>query len=302
MAQRSDAEVYALVQATRDAVDRQLSQPALSAKPANIGRYDIVFSARAMADILGATLVPATELDRTLGYEANASGTSYLGPDPMTKLGTPIASPVVTVTAERSTPHAVATVKWDDEGVVPEPFTLVKDGILVDYQTTREQAAWLTPWYHKQGHAVRSHGCAITPSAGMVTTQHTPNIVLQPDAGTADEESLISELEHGLFVPNINVDMDFQCSDGIGHIGTAIEIRNGRRIAAVSFPNNGLGLLFRATDFWKNVQAVSGAKSVEWFDGRQTRKGNPSQSTPYSIATVPALVKQQAIVNLQRKV
>jgi TldD protein len=298
LVRHSNDELYALVEAEREAADRRTP---LSGKPADIGRYDIVYSAAAMAEILGSTLVPGTELDRALGYEANATGTSYLGPDPMKFLGTPVASSVVTVTAERSTPDALATVKWDDEGVTPQPFALVKNGVLVDYQTTREQAAWLTPWYQKQGRPVASHGCAGAPSAGFVTMQHTPNIVLEPSAGMEDEEELIAQMSHGLFVPRVAVDMDFQCSSGMGTIPGAFEIRNGKRVAVVSFSSGVLGTLFRAMDFWKNVMAVGGAKSAKWFNGSPSLKGEPPQSTGYSIRAVPALVKQQAILDPMRK-
>jgi TldD protein len=287
-----------LVEAEREAADRQKS---LTGKPADIGRYDIVYSAAAMTQILGSTLVRATELDRALGYEANATGTSYLGPDPMKLLGTPVASPVVTVMCERSTSDAVATVKWDDEGVTPETFALVKKGVLVDYQTTREQAAWIAPWYQKQGRAVASHGCAGAPSAGDVTMQHTPNIVLEPSVGTEDEESLIAQMEHGLYVPGITVYMDFQCSSGFGLIPGAFEVRNGKRAAVVNFASGTLGTVFRSADFWKDVTAVGGAKSAAWFDGPEVYKGEPGQGTGYSLCAVPALVKGQAIIDPAKK-
>lgn len=294
LVRHSNEELYALVETEREALERR---PRLSAKPVDIGRYDIVYSSAAMAAILGCTLVPATEVDRALGYEANATGTSYLGPDPLMLLGTQVASPAVTVTAERSTQSAVATVKWDDEGVMPEPLTLVKDGMLTDYQTTREQAAWLAPWYHKQGQPVRSHGCAGAPSAGYVTMQHTPNIVLHPSTASTDDETLIAQVEHGLYVPSISVDMDFQCSNGIGRIPSAFEIRNGKRTAIM----NVVGTLFRSADLWKNVTMVGGAKSAMWFDGARSRKGEPGRSTGYSICTVPALVKNQAIIDPMKK-
>jgi hypothetical protein len=60
-------------------------------------------------------------------------------------------------------------------------------------------------------------------------------------------------------------------------------------------------MLFRAADFWKNVMAMGGTKSAMWFNGAPSRKGEPPQSTGYSIRAVPALVKQQAIVDPMRK-
>ena len=36
----------------------------------------------------------------------------------------------------------MATCGYDDDGVKTEEWYLVKDGLFVDYQTTREQVLW----------------------------------------------------------------------------------------------------------------------------------------------------------------
>src|SRR5690606_6648288 len=59
----------------------------LPIKPGQVGRFDAVFDARSVAGLTDETLGRATELDRALGYEANASGTSYLN-DPLGMIGT----------------------------------------------------------------------------------------------------------------------------------------------------------------------------------------------------------------------
>ena len=134
---------------------------AAGAKPMTIGRYTVVCDGATMASMVNATLGVATQLDRALGYEANAGGTTVLD-DPLAMVGhAHIASPLVTVTANRSAPAQLATVRWDDEGVEPRPFTLVKDGRLVDFQTTREQAAWLSPYYHDRGIPVYNRMAAL---------------------------------------------------------------------------------------------------------------------------------------------
>ena len=296
-AQRSDDQFRELIRTTMDRMDNDLRRsPSVRQAIVQPGRYDLVLTANAMASVLSLTLGNATEVDRALGYEANATGTSYLGPDPLRMLGAPVASPLVTVTAERSTPTAAATITWDDEGVTPENFTLVKAGVLVDYQTTREQASWLTPWYEKRGQPVRSHGCASAPSAGFVAMQHTPNLHLQP--GTADLElaDMIGGLEHGLVIYGMGLQMDMQCSNGVGPLA-AVEVRNGRQIAQLGQA----AILFKASEFWKSVTALGGGKSVDWFDGVGLGKGAPFQTTTYSVSAVPALVKQQAVIDYTRK-
>lgn len=274
-------------------------------RPVEIGQYDIVFSADVVASLLNQTLGSATELDRALGYEANATGGSYLGPNPLTRLGTSVASPLVTITAERSNPLGLATVKWDDEGVVPTDFPLVTQGRLMNYQTTRAQAAWLAPWYEKHGQPVRSLGCAMAPSALEEPMQHTPNLVLHPGPGPATEESMVQELEHGLHITgSLNLKMDWMCANGYTFTAGATEIRKGKPVA--TFGN--IALMFSTDQLWKNIQALGGTSSAIYqgsfgLAGYRfwSRKGDPVQQTDYSIGAVPARIKQIAVVDPFKK-
>jgi len=264
--------------------------------PVDVGRYDIVFGAEAMATLVDETLGAATELDRALGYEANASGTSYLD-EPLETLGVQrIASSNVTVTANRSLPGGAATVRWDDEGVVPEEFSIVENGILVDYQTAREQAAWLAPYYQKIGRPVRSHGCAAAGTALDITMQHAPNLTLRP--GTAPSvtfDSLVAGTEKGIAIYDINVGMDQQQLNGIGS-GTMREIVHGKLGRYI----RGGALAFRAPELWKNIVALGGPATQQIF-GRFRGKGQPYQQTTHSISAVPAKIPQLGIIDATRK-
>ena len=287
-----------LVRQTMDEVDASLATRRPQ-RPLEIGQYDLVLPARVMAQLVNGTFGNATELDRALGYEANAGGTSYLGPDPFAYLGTAVAAPIVTVRATRSAPRALATVHWDEEGVVPEDFCLVRDGLLVDYQTTREQASWLAPYYQHQQLPVRSHGCAAAPDALALPMQHHPNLILQPGTVEYSFEDLIAGLDHGLVVNTMELDMDFQASSGIGLLREATEVRRGKRVAE---RYGQMAVRLSAPMFWKQVKTLGGPKSLQWTDGGQSIKGEPGQSTECSLAAVPALVAQQAIVDPQRAV
>lgn len=291
-----ETSIADLIRQAMERVDYDRAHP-LPVKPIEVGRYDLVFSASAMASLLGATFGPATDLARAIGLEANASGTSFLGPNPLKFLGTKVASPLVTLTADRSTPTALATIKWDEEGVPCEDFPLVKDGVLVDYQTTREQAVWLAPWYEKQGLPSQSKGCAMAPDALAVSMAHTPNLILQPGTVDQDFDDLLSRLEYGLVVDDLHVNMDFQCNTGEGFLDGVTEIRHGKKVARIS----GSAMLFKAMEIWKNIQSLGGKKSLQWVGGFTSTKGEPNQRTAYSIAAVPALVKQVTIVDPTRK-
>jgi TldD protein len=198
----------------------------------------------------------------------------------------------------------LATIQWDDEGVVPEAFSLVKDGVLVDYQTTREQAAWLAPWYGKAGRPVRSHGCAGSTDALTLPLQHTPNLTLEPGPTEQGLEELIASLDHGVVVEEFGgqeypqVDMDFQVLNGVGEPGRVTEVRQGKRVAYLEGRG---GFMFRSPDLWKHVKAIGGPQSVERLYDFTSTKGEPEQQARYSVSAVPALITDMAFIDIERK-
>ena len=80
----------------------------------------------------------ATELDRALGYEAAYAGTSFATPDKLGNLQ--YGSPVMHVTGDRTVPHGLATVGYDDEGVAAQSWDLISGGVLAGYQLDRRIA------------------------------------------------------------------------------------------------------------------------------------------------------------------
>lgn len=263
-------------------------------KPVEVGRYETAFDPFTVAAIVDETLGRATELDRALGYEANAGGTSYLN-DPIAMLGTYQAgAPSLTVTAERSEAGAVGTVKWDDEGVEPDAFALVKNGTLADFQTTRESARWLEAAYARQNRPMRSRGCAAAPSAVFAPLQHTPNLSLAPGRDAKDFDALVSGMTRGIAVKVGTIDLDFQHSSGLG-MGRVYEVKQGKRVARLDG-----GFLFRATELWKSLQALGGEGSLRRFGLRAT-KGEPVQEHWHSVTAPAALVKDLTIIDPLRK-
>jgi TldD protein len=267
----------------------------LPLKPVEVGRYDTVCDAWSVARLLDETLGRATELDRALGYEANAGGTSYLS-DPQTMVGTfQAAAPAITVTAERSAPGAAGTVKWDDEGVAPDRFTLVDGGVLADFQTTRGAAGWLVEYYAKRGTPLRSHACAAAPSALEAPLVHTPNLAMAPGTKALDFDAAIKAMGKGIAVRQMNPEMDFQGSSGLG-TGRVYEVKDGKRVSRI----NGAGFLFRATNLWKGVKMLGGPESLRRY-GMGARKGEPAQTTYHSVTAPPAAFEQLTLVDIMRK-
>jgi hypothetical protein len=111
-----------------------------------------------------------TELDRALGYEANDAGTSFATPDKLERLQ--IAAPHLTFYADKTTPGALATCGYDDDGVQTGRWNLVENGVFVGYQTTRDQAAWI--------HEPASRGCSYANAYSSIPFQRMPNVSLAP--------------------------------------------------------------------------------------------------------------------------
>lgn len=267
----------------------------------DVGRYDLVACATTMAQLAAASIGMASELDRALGYEANDSGTSYLD-DPLSMLGTyQMGAPALNVMANRSVPGGLGTVRWDDEAVVPDDFALVTNGILTDFQTTREQAAWLAPYYAKTNRPVRSHGCASSESALFQTIQSLPNVQLMPGAKEQSLEELIAGVDEGVAIVSTNprwaVAMDQQQSSGTLR-GTMRKISKGK-LGPYLYSN--CIPMFRVPQLWKGLTALGGPASMEWSPV-QYYKGQPVQTLSSSAGGVPGRFSQVPFVDLFRGV
>ncbi|HXC24448.1 MAG TPA: metallopeptidase TldD-related protein, partial [Gemmatimonadaceae bacterium] len=252
--------------------------------------YDIVFDAMAMADIVSKSIGDATEIDRARGFEANAGGTSYLSPI-ASMLGAHIAAPVVTITANRSFPKGAASVKWDDDGVAPDDFTLVDRGTLIDYATSREHVATLAPWYQAHNIPPHSHGCANSGAASDIPLVHTPNLRMTPASSETSFDDLVSSVRDGIAVVGGTCRMDYRRLTGQGTGEVVYRIKNGKLGDVIV----GGAYLIRAPEFWQNVAALGGPQSLRWR-GIEASKGQPEQQTAHSVGAVPALVQNMLFV------
>lgn len=259
-------------------------------------RYDIVFDARATAQIVARTIGVAAELDRVLGYEANAGGTSYLAP-PEERLGSfALGSKLLNVSAGRTQPGGIASTKWDDEGVAPEEYAILKDGVLVDYHTTRELAPTLASWYAKSGAPVRSHGCAASDSATGMTILQPPNIDMRPGSADTSFDDLVASLDKGLVVCAGDVTLDRQQLNGEVNGEMVYEVRKGKRTRFVHSSE----VLFRAPELWKGLKAIGGPRTHRWT-GESVWKGQPMQEWSFGVGAVPALFSKLAVTDKKRK-
>lgn len=105
------------------------------------GEMDLILTGDQLALQIHESCGHPTELDRVLGTEADYAGTSFLTPE---KLGNfRYGSEKVNIVADATVPNALGTFGYDDEGTQAKKVYLIKEGMLVGYQSSRETAAEL---------------------------------------------------------------------------------------------------------------------------------------------------------------
>jgi len=270
----------------------------LKAKPVGVGRYDLVLHPSHLWLTIHESIAHPTELDRAMGYEANYAGTSFVAP-PESKLGTFKYGPeFMNVQGDRSQPGALATIGYDDEGVAPDEFQIIKNGVVNDYQTTREQATWLDWWYKKQGKPTRSHGCSYADNWSSVQFQRMPNVSLMPGSKEQSYEDLIAATDRGIAIVgdgSFSIDQQRYNAQFGGQL--FYEIRGGKIVGMLK----DVAYQMRTPDFWNAMDMIGGQKSYEvwgsFFDG----KGQPGQVNAVSHGSVPARFRQINVINTGRK-
>jgi TldD protein len=270
----------------------------LTAKPVEVGRYDLVLHPSNLWLTIHESIAHPTELDRALGYEANYAGTSFVAP-PEKFLGTFRYGPdFMNIQGDRNQEGGCATIGWDDDGVRPEPFLIIKNGLVNDYQTTREQAPWLKWWYDKVGQPTRSHGCANADSWSSVAFQRMPNVSLLPGERDLVWDDLIAATDRGIaIVGDGSFSIDQQRFNAQFGGQVCHEIRNGKIVGQLK----DVAYQIRTPDFWNAMDMIGGKRSYQmgasFFDG----KGQPGQVNAVSHGCVPSRFRGINVINTGRK-
>jgi len=248
------------------------------------GSYDLVIHPSQLWLTIHESIGHATELDRALGYEAAYAGTSFATFDKLNALQ--YGSPVMHVTGDRVVEHGLSTVGYDDEGVAGQQWDIVRDGMLVGYQTDRNMARLMD--------LGRSTGCAYADSSGHVPVQRMANVSLQPAANGPSTEELIGRVERGLYVvgdKSWSIDMqryNFQFTAQRFYL-----IENGRLVGQV----RDAAYQATTTDFWGAMEAVGGPQTYELQGSFQCGKAQPGQVAPVSHGAPSALFRGITILN-----
>ena len=256
----------------------------LKAKPAAPGRYDIVVDPSQLFLAIHESVGHSTELDRSLGWEANMAGTSFLKPSDAGKLR--FGAPIVNLVGDRTQSGGLATTGYDDEGVKSDRWHLVRDGIFVDWQTTRE----LAPLAGQP----RSHGCLHADDWSSVPFPRMPNVSLQPAATEVTLDDLFSGIKRGLFVEGRGVSSIDQQRYNFQFGGAVIrEIVNGTLGAMV----RDAAYQSRTPDFWASCDGLGGPKTYRLWGTSADGKGEPGQTNAVSHGCPPARFRNVTVLN-----
>jgi TldD protein len=270
----------------------------LSAKPVEVGRYDLVLHPSNLWLTIHETVAHPTELDRAMGYEANYAGTSFVMP-PEKVLGTlRYGSDLMNIQGDRSQPGSLSACGWDDEGVKPDTFMIIKNGVVVDYHaTTRDQAPYLDWWYKKQGKPTRSHGCSYAQSWGDVQFSRMPNVSLLPGSRDLSFEDLIAATDRGIAIKGDgSFSIDQQRYNGQFGGQLFYEIKGGKIVGMLK----DVVYQFRTPEFWKSMDMIGGKSSYFLGGAFGDAKGQPVQLNAVSHGCVPARFRNVNIINTGR--
>jgi TldD protein len=263
----------------------------LKAKSVEAGKYDLILDPSHLWLTIHESVGHPSELDRVLGYEANFAGTSFLTLDKWESKKFKFGSDKVNIVADKLQKGSLGAVGYDDEGVATKQWDIIKDGVLVNYQSTRDQ-----------GHIIglkESQGCCYADNWSSVQFQRMPNISLQAGKEALKVADMIKNTEKGIYIigdSSFSIDQqryNFQFSGQLYY-----EIKNGQ-IAGML---NDVAYQSNTQEFWNSCSAVADQNDYRlggsFFDG----KGQPMQVSAVSHGSSTAKFKGVNVINTARKI
>ncbi len=202
------------------------------------------------------------ELDRALDYEAAFAGTSFLKPHLRNQLK--FGNELVTIHADATKPRGLGSFYYDHEGVQAQKTTLVQDGLLTGYLTSRETA--------QQIDDLRSSGSARASAYNRMPLIRMTNINLKPGDWKYDE--IIEDTKDGyIFDTNVSWSIDdlrlsFQFGTEIGW-----RVKEGEIVGLIRNPSY-TGI---TPQFWNSVTAIADETDFRMFGTPNCGKGEPGQ-------------------------
>ncbi len=233
---------------------------------------DIIIGNSQLALQLHESVGHATEADRIFGMEISYAGKTFIEPGMLGNYQ--YGSEIVNIYSDSTDPAAMGQQPVDDEGVPARRSDIIKDGILVGQQTSRQIAKLL----------------GLQPSSNMKASYaddfpliRMTNFCLAPGHGSLAD--LIADTEYGYFVDYTktwSIDdnrNNFQFTTEIGW-----KIKNGMIVGIVKEPTyHGI-----TKDFWNACDRICGQEEWTYRGTFHCGKGEPGQALQLSHGVAPA--------------
>jgi len=244
----------------------------LGAEPCPDGIFDLIIDSGQLALQVHESIGHPTELDRVLGFEESYAGKSFVTLDKFRSFR--YGSNLVNVYADSTVPSGLGTFGYDDEGVPAQRVPIIKEGIFLNYLTSRETAPVV---------GLTSNGTMRASGWDRIPLIRMTNINLE--SGTWDFDALIADTKQGIYVQSNkswSIDdrrLNFQFGTEI-----AWKIENGRLGEAYRNPlYTGI-----TPQFWNSCDAVCSAKHWQLWGLPNCGKGEPGQTAYVGHGTAPA--------------
>lgn len=263
----------------------------LKAKSVEAGKYDLILDPSHLWLTIHESVGHPTELDRVLGYEANYAGTSFLTLDKWESKKFNFGNKLVNIVADKTQEGSLGAVGYDDEGVKCKKWDLIKDGILVNYQTIRDQA-------HIIG-LKESQGCCYSQGWSDVQFQRMPNVSLQPGKQKLSVDDMIKNTEKGIYIigdGSYSIDQQRYNFQFGGQ--TFYEIKEGKitgMLADVAYQSN-------TQEFWNSCAAICDEGDYRLGGSFNDGKGQPAQSSAVSHGCSTTRFNGVNVINTARKI
>ncbi|PSR55871.1 TldD protein [Adhaeribacter arboris] len=263
----------------------------ISAKSVVPGKYDLVLDPNHLGLTIHESVGHATELDRVLGYEANYAGTSFATLDKWQSKNFKYGSKLVNIFADKTQPGSLGYVEYDDEGVKTKRWDLIKEGLLVNYQATRDQAHII--------HEKESHGCCYADNWSSVQFQRMANVSLAPGKTKLSVDDMIKNVEKGIYISgrgSFSIDQqryNFQFGGTVFH-----EIKNGKIVGMLE----DVAYQANTQEFWNSCAAICDESDYRLFGSFFDGKGQPAQISAVSHGSSTTRFNGVNVINTARKI
>ena len=271
----------------------------LTADTCPTGEFDLILDGNQLGLQIHESVGHPTELDRALGYEASYAGTSFMTPDKLGNLQ--YGSKIVNITHDATLEGGLGTFGWDDEGVPAQRVFLVKDGLFVDYLTSRETVTELDRMLDVNGShnasgsaGRRSNGAMRASSWAKIPLIRMTNVNLE--AGEWKLDDLIKDTEDGIFM-SINKSWSIDDRRLNFQFGTEIawEIKNGKKGRIFKNPAyHGM-----TPKFWNSCDAICNKSEWNIWGTPNCGKGQPSQVMYTGHGASPSRFRKVSILGVR---